>query len=382
MKHATMVLLACALCGLAADFAAAQPTITSGTGLVGFSINSLGKLRIGPNTYLLALREIDRVSPIAAINQQYVFDYMEDADVTAETAHMSTMAKVDSVAECVVGNGYSNLPPKIRIRHTILYWYNKKYLIERFTFINDSSIAQNLYLGAVVVPRVGAAYGGETVKYDSTKKVAYCYREGLASYWGLKLLGKPTYSAKIRDWDEYSLDPNSDASTDSIRYLMTSDKNSDLNLVAGSNGSIYQVNAGKFTLASKDSVQLFYAITYGASATEAIQWADSASAKYAVIATGVARSRQALPEQCMLAQNYPNPFNPSTTFRISVDHSRHVLITVTDILGRIVATLVNEPVEPGAYDVLWNAGAMPSGIYFCTMRSGDFTMTRRMLLAK
>ena len=382
MKHATMVLLVCALCCVAADIASAQATITSGTGLVGFQLSSYGRLRIGPNAFSSTLRELDRVTFIAGLDAAHVFDYMEDADTTAETAHMSKMAKVDSVAECVSGNGYTNLPPKIRVRNTVLYWYNTKFLIERFTAINDSSAAMSLYLGAVVVPKVGAAYGGETIKYDTTNKVAYCFREGQASYWGLKLLSKPTYSVKIKDWDDYSLNPDADEATDSTRFLMTSDKVSDLLLTAGSNGSIYEVNAGKFTLAPKDSVQLFYAVTYGATAAEVVQWADSALARYASIATGVVRSLSAVPEQCVLDQNYPNPFNPSTTLRFTADRSRHVLMTVTDVLGRTVATLVNETVAPGTYDVTWNAASMPSGIYFCSMRSGEFSMTKRLVLAK
>jgi hypothetical protein len=382
MKHATMVVLVCVLSCLVVDIAAAQPSITSGTGLVGFQLSSYGRLRVGPNDFSSTLRELDRVTFIAGLDIAHVFDYMEDADTTSEAAHMSTMAKVDSVAECVCNNGYTNLPPKIRVRNTVLYWYNKKFLIERFTAINDSSAAMSLYLGAVVVPKVGAAYGGETIKYDTTKKVAYCYREGLASYWGMKLLGKPTYSVKIKDWDDYSLNPDADEATDSTRFLMTSDKVSDLLLTAGSNGSIYEVNAGKFTLASHDSVQLFYAITYGATAAEAIQWADSAAARYTSITTSVARPQPAVPEQCILDQNYPNPFNPSTTMRFTVDRSRHVLMTVTDVLGRTVATLVNETVPSGVYDVTWNAASMPSGIYFCSMRSGDFFTTKRLVLAK
>ncbi len=98
-----------------------------------------------------------------------------------------------------------------------------------------------------------------------------------------------------------------------------------------------------------------------------------------------------------LEQNYPNPFNPSTTIKYSVPTSSNmgggtlgkgviVSLKVYDILGREIATLVNEKQKPGNYEVKFNSEvfnkSLTSGIYFYTLRSGDFVQSRKMILLK
>ncbi len=83
-----------------------------------------------------------------------------------------------------------------------------------------------------------------------------------------------------------------------------------------------------------------------------------------------------------LSQNYPNPFNPMTTIGFELDISGLVSLKVFDILGREVATLVNEERLPGRYDVVWDASQKTSGVYFFTLRTERKIETKRMLLIK
>ncbi len=83
-----------------------------------------------------------------------------------------------------------------------------------------------------------------------------------------------------------------------------------------------------------------------------------------------------------LAQNYPNPFNPSTVVAFGVPVQSFVTVKVYNILGEEVATLVQQVVEAGTHTAVWNAGTMPSGVYFCQLRAGAFTQTRRMVLVR
>ena len=97
-----------------------------------------------------------------------------------------------------------------------------------------------------------------------------------------------------------------------------------------------------------------------------------------------------IPRQYYLSQNYPNPFNPTTKIKFDIaQHTRYSLLggdrvslKVYDIMGREVATLVNEQLSPGTYSVDWNASSFPSGIYFYKIISGDFTETKRMIFIK
>src|SRR4030042_1154547 len=65
-----------------------------------------------------------------------------------------------------------------------------------------------------------------------------------------------------------------------------------------------------------------------------------------------------LPHAFALGQNFPNPFNPSTTINYELPRASHVTLTVYDVLGREVATLVNEVTQPGAYSVQWDASGV------------------------
>lgn len=83
-----------------------------------------------------------------------------------------------------------------------------------------------------------------------------------------------------------------------------------------------------------------------------------------------------------LKQNYPNPFNPNTTINYSISEQSFVTLKVYDILGRKVATLVNEVKQPGVYEVEWSAGSLASGIYIYRMTAGKFSTVRKMILIK
>jgi hypothetical protein len=89
-----------------------------------------------------------------------------------------------------------------------------------------------------------------------------------------------------------------------------------------------------------------------------------------------------VPGEFSLAQNYPNPFNPSTTIYYSLPKSSNVKLTVFDVLGNEIVTLVNENKLAGTHKMDFNAGYLASGVYFYKLVAGDFTQVRKMTLIK
>ena len=83
-----------------------------------------------------------------------------------------------------------------------------------------------------------------------------------------------------------------------------------------------------------------------------------------------------------LGQNYPNPFNPSTIIKYSVERAGNVSLKVYDLLGREIATLVNEAKQPGSYTVNFNASKLASGMYIYKIESGSFSSVKKMLLVR
>ena len=83
-----------------------------------------------------------------------------------------------------------------------------------------------------------------------------------------------------------------------------------------------------------------------------------------------------------LEQNYPNPFNPRTTIEFTLDKKSDVKLTIYNMLGQEVATLVNEVRNAGIYPVIWDASNVASGVYFYKLSAGDLTRTKKMVLLK
>ena len=93
-------------------------------------------------------------------------------------------------------------------------------------------------------------------------------------------------------------------------------------------------------------------------------------------------SPEITPVSFALHQNYPNPFNPSTTISFAIPKAGQTSLVVYDLLGRSVETLVNKQLTAGNYHTSWDAGALPSGMYFYRLTSGEFSDVKKTLLLK
>jgi hypothetical protein len=97
---------------------------------------------------------------------------------------------------------------------------------------------------------------------------------------------------------------------------------------------------------------------------------------------GIKNISELTPENYSLSQNYPNPFNQSTMFNFQCSMPGNVRISLYDIAGREVALLVNEVLQPGTYQVRFDAENLTSGVYFYRLQAGNFTETKRMLMTR
>lgn len=97
--------------------------------------------------------------------------------------------------------------------------------------------------------------------------------------------------------------------------------------------------------------------------------------------TGIENGNK-IPSEFCLSQNYPNPFNPTTAISFQLPAYSHVSLKVFDVLGREVATLVNEYKPAGNYRIQFNASKLVSGVYFYRMESGTFSQTKKLVVLK
>ena len=141
-------------------------------------------------------------------------------------------------------------------------------------------------------------------------------------------------------------------------------------------GGVDGLNSTRYNAISPNG-NIFVATGYGENAFSYFVWSTP---------NGVAAGNtSSSPNDFTLQQNFPNPFNPSTTIRYTVPQSAagtHVSLTVTDALGRLVATLVNGVKTPGTHEVRFDARDAASGVYYYRLDAGTVRQVRRMTLIK
>ena len=89
-----------------------------------------------------------------------------------------------------------------------------------------------------------------------------------------------------------------------------------------------------------------------------------------------------MPAEYVLSQNFPNPFNPITTIKYGIKEKSNVKIKIFNVIGKEVAIVLNEVMQPGYHQVDFNAANLTSGIYFYRIQAGSFIETKKMMLLK
>jgi hypothetical protein len=100
-----------------------------------------------------------------------------------------------------------------------------------------------------------------------------------------------------------------------------------------------------------------------------------------ILLTGV-NDPKVTPLKYELTQNYPNPFNPVTNIKFSVPKFTYASLKIYDITGKLVATYLDEYIQPGIYNAEVDGTGLSSGVYFYTLKTNEFTETKKMMLVK
>ncbi|MDO9549053.1 MAG: T9SS type A sorting domain-containing protein [Candidatus Marinimicrobia bacterium] len=115
---------------------------------------------------------------------------------------------------------------------------------------------------------------------------------------------------------------------------------------------------------------------------EGTAWFDNICLEESQHITGIKKHEVTIPNILYLYQNYPNPFNPTTIISYQLPKSSHVKLSIYDISGRLVETLVNDYKNVGYYSVEWNAKNVGSGIYLYRIDAGNFSSVKKCLAVK
>ncbi len=259
---------------------------------------------------------------------------------------------------------------------------DSRYILLKYDIKNlTSATMSNLFVGIFLDWDIGG--DSELVlnysRYDSTRSLGYAFSGkpgGHREYLGIRALDS---AASFRSMiNSYTLDLSRAGKWDWL-------SNGFLSTDAGPADIHQAISSGPYTLGPGATRVVAFALVAGDSSLANIQQnADAAKARWQKMAipVGIENDNAASPVTYQLAQNYPNPFNPSTTLQFQVPQKSFVSLKVFDLLGRQLATLVNEERQSGIYRVTWDASKLPSGVYFYRLRAGDFVETKKMVFAK
>jgi hypothetical protein len=227
-------------------------------------------------------------------------------------------------------------------------------------------------VGTETISQNNEFIGNDTVQYIDTSNFFDVYNR---THVGIELLsGNLSSLGSFNYLDGYQ--------KDSLYYVWLNHNTFDSLFVADTMGSVTITSQAPQGIKPGDSITFYYGISIGSSLADLYAGLDTLKMRYNGTYTGIKQNNYFTPVSYKLYQNYPNPFNPSTTISFNVIKQDHVSLRVYNILGEVVATLVNEVKSPGNYSVRFDARGLSSGIYFYEFNSGNFRDVKKMIILK
>jgi hypothetical protein len=299
-------------------------------------------------------------------------------------------------------------PGKIQVKQESYMWENDPLLLVEYTFVNiGGDVLTDIYFGQFMdfdVEKWSTNMGAWDNNQDLGFAVMYNAESENSPFIGMAMFDDSGNNANSALTFMTGIAPDG-GSENYISGLMRNqiiqqetDYMADYSML---------MSAGPYDLNSGQSISPFYLVIAAGDNLQAVRDAVQLAYQRMKIISDIEHSNSILPDGYSLSQNYPNPFNPTTTIKYSIPaYNRQssvsskqnqsfnqqisksndvfvlVQIKVYDILGREIATLVNEQQQPGNYEVKWDARGQTSGVYIYSIEVNNFKDSKKMLLIK
>ena len=220
-------------------------------------------------------------------------------------------------------------------------------------------------------------------RVDSLSANVFMYTPGSGCSWSPNEKMCDSLSARLNDTVKYSCGSYITRCADTNNINLFGSSRRSKHFAFGYNGRVFVKDFGIYEIYTGTGTA-FYAEHLIGCVINGILYGDTNL-------VGVNQISSVIPEAISLTQNYPNPFNPSTKIKFTIPLSRGVSegrgvlarLVIYDILGREIATLVNEQLQPGTYEVEWDGSNYPSGVYFYQLSiNNEQLATKKMVLVK
>lgn len=260
-----------------------------------------------------------------------------------------------------------------------------KYIVLNYNFYNTTNEnIENFYTGLFSDFDLGIDAENDFVEYNVNNNFGFVYdndQTSVSPKFALALLNQDNYNFFAVDNPTHIYDGFSDEEKwnfISSGTANSSSKPSDISMV---------ISGGPYDIPANQGITVAFVVAASDSLNELGSIIEQSRNKYVEIPTSINENGIEVPNSFALFQNYPNPFNPTTRIKYSIPivetlHAMSVQLKIYDVLGREIATLVNENKSAGNYGVNFDASKLTSGVYYYQLKSGSFVETKKMILVK
>ncbi len=366
-------------------------TTFSSNGRVGYSkgdaTGGLGLIYKDENMLFEAALMIGKSATQVSNNARNDNGYNEDfvKQVSAQQVTNNTAA-FEGTATFIDANSTS--PIGLKVKSKMLAFANQpddKYVIVEYEIFNTSSTALEGIYTAMFTDWDLDESSANATRYDAPTKIAYTYAKKNASYpyTGVKLLtnlAPPLYYPMSY---QIAGDPLADGkftTAEKFQTLTAGIKANGLGFDSDNGNDImYTIGTGPYNIPINGSIKVAYAFMGADNLTELISVGQAALTNYLkTLATPIATK----PLNFILKQNYPNPSKDLTTITFDIAEKSSTSLVITNAIGKVVATLVNEKLNEGSYTKQVNLSNYLPGIYFYKLKAGNYQKTLKMIVVK
>jgi len=320
------------------------------------------------------------------------FLFIPGGDITILTPGLIS----DQESEGKFNDQKADIPLPVVITQTTYAWSdsgNQDYVIFLYTILNTGSRdLNNYYFGLFFDWDIdGGSYDTNMIDFDNPRRLGYVYDsgDGPDTYAGVMALseGGISFRAIFNDINDPNNPPGAwglyDGFTDEEKWQSISEGitytkagPADVSMVIGN---------GPYSIPAKSVQNLAFAMLAADDSTSFMAHADSAMAMWERLVITDVQEKEIvhMPGSFDLSQNYPNPFNPRTTINYQLPITNYVELSIYNLLGQKVVTLVSERQTAGTYRIEWDASGLASGVYYYRLNCGEkFTQTNKLILLK
>jgi len=262
-----------------------------------------------------------------------------------------------------------------------------KYVIVNYEITNTSSTAlQGIYTGMFTDWDLDESSANAT-RYDASTKTAYAYARANADYpyAGVRLLNNSAPAAYYPMSYQVAGDPLADSKftmAEKYQALSSGIKSTSLGTTGNGYDIMYAIGSGPYNIPANGTITVAYAFISGDNLTDLLNSGNAAQTKYDTNQNNPTEPEQPEVTDFLLKQNYPNPAKDLTTIPFSIAEKSATKLTVTNVVGKVVHTLVNETLNAGSYSIPFNISKLPAGVYFYQLSAGSYRKTLKMIVVR